>query len=202
MVSFKVKIEFTEELLGTAPADQGVYETWIASNAPDAATKEEEVAALGVDEVIDKSMTVFPRSANGKPCLYDYQVRGFFKEAAGFINQTLPAKAEKGGLAKLTAHKKKIDGLVFVRPRQIELKGSMNATCQRPLRAQTAQGERIALANSEAMAAGTVAEFEVVCMVDGLADYVRAWLDYGEWHGLGQWRNSGKGKFTWEEIEG
>ena len=26
------------------------------------------------------------------------------------------------------------------------------------------------------------------------------WLDYGEMHGLGAWRNSGKGVFSWEEI--
>jgi hypothetical protein len=29
---------------------------------------------------------------------------------------------------------------------------------------------------------------------------VKEWLDYGELRGLGQWRNSGKGKFKWEEI--
>lgn len=31
-------------------------------------------------------------------------------------------------------------------------------------------------------------------------DAVREWLDYGMLRGLGQWRNSGKGRFTWEEI--
>lgn len=200
MKTIKVRITFTEELLGTAAADPAVHEEWIASKAPDAESLAEEVASIGIDEAVEKSMTVFPRNENGKPCLYDYQIRGFFKEAGGFINQTLPAKAEKGGLAKLSAHKKKVDGLIFVKPRKIELKGAMNASCQRPLRAQTAQGERIALANSEAMAAGTTAEFEIFCMVDDLEKYVRAWLDYGEFHGLGQWRNSGKGSFTWEEI--
>ena len=29
---------------------------------------------------------------------------------------------------------------------------------------------------------------------------VREWLDYGAYSGIGQWRNSGKGRFTWEEI--
>ena len=28
----------------------------------------------------------------------------------------------------------------------------------------------------------------------------REWLDYGRVRGIGQWRNSGKGRFTWEEI--
>lgn len=195
METMKVRITFTEELLGTANGDPAIHEEWIASKAPDAPSRAEEIASMDTDEAIEKSMTVFPRTDNKKPFLYDYQIRGFFKEAAGFINQTKPAKE------KLTAHKKKVDGLVFVRPRKIVLNGVMNPTCQRPLRAQTAQGERIALANSEAMAAGTTAEFEVCCMADGLMDYVRKWLDYGEWHGLGQWRNSGKGAFTWEEIK-
>lgn len=196
METMKVRITFTEELLGTANGDPAIHEEWIASKAPDAKSMAEEVASIGTDEMIEKSMTVFPRTADKKPCLYDYQIRGFFKEAAGFINQTKPAKE------RLPAHKKKVDGLIFVRPRQIVLDGVMNPTCQRPLRAQTAQGERIALANSEAMAAGTTAEFEVICMADGLMDFVREWLDYGEWHGLGQWRNSGKGAFTWEELKG
>lgn len=196
METMKVRITFTEELLGTANGDPAIHEEWIASKAPDAPSRAEEIASIGTDEAIEKSMTVFPRTDDKKPFLYDYQIRGFFKEAAGFINQTKPAKE------KLAAHKKKVDGLIFVKPRKIVLNGVMNPTCQRPLRAQTAQGERVALANSEAMAAGTTAEFEIVCMADGLMKFVREWLDYGEWHGLGQWRNSGKGAFTWEEIEG
>ena len=195
MTIMKVRLTLTEELLGTANGDPAIHEEWIASKAPDAKSMKEEVAAIGVDEKIEKSMTVFPRNADGKPIVYDYQIRGFFKEAAGFVNQTKTAKE------KLTSHKKKVDGLIFVRPRMIELHGHMNPTCQRPLRGQTAQGERIALANSEAMAAGTTMEFEVHCMADGLIDFVREWLDYGEWHGLGQWRNSGKGAFLWDELD-
>lgn len=195
METMKVRITFTEELLGTANGDPAIHEEWIASKAPDAPSRAEEIASMGTDEAIEKSMTVFPRTEDKKPFLYDYQIRGFFKEAAGFINQTKPAKE------KLAAHKKKVDGLIFVKPRKIVLNGVMNPTCQRPLRAQTAQGERVALANSEAMAAGTTAEFEIVCMADGLMKFVREWLDYGEWHGLGQWRNSGKGAYLWEELD-
>lgn len=193
METMRVRITFTEELLGTANGDPAIHEEWIASKAPDAPSRAEEIASMGTDEAIEKSMTVFPRNEDKKPFIFDYQIRGFFKEAAGFVNQANPK-------AKLPAHKKKVDGLVFVRPRKIVLNGVMNPTCQRPLRAQTAQGERIALANSEAMAAGTTAEFEVCCMADGLMDYVRKWLDYGEWHGLGQWRNSGKGAYLWDEL--
>ena len=106
-----------------------------------------------------------------------------------------------------TAHKvadveKQIDGLVFVTPRMIEIKfdGEIG-NCQRPLRGQTAQGERIALANSETIPAGATAEFTVHCMCDDDVELVKEWLEYGRWHGLGQWRNSGKGAFTYEIIE-
>jgi hypothetical protein len=30
---------------------------------------------------------------------------------------------------------------------------------------------------------------------------VKEWLNYGRVRGLGQWRNSGKGKFYWELLE-
>lgn len=33
------------------------------------------------------------------------------------------------------------------------------------------------------------------------AETVREWLDYGQLRGLFQWRNSGKGRFVWEEVE-
>lgn len=42
-------------------------------------------------------------------------------------------------------------------------------------------------------------EFTVQCMADHM-DAVREWLDYGALRGFGQWRNSGKGRFTWEEV--
>jgi hypothetical protein len=65
------------------------------------------------------------------------------------------------------------------------------------LRAQTAQGERIALAASESAPAGTTAEFSVVLLDPRLESLIRELLDYGELRGLGQWRSSGKGRFLW-----
>ena len=35
---------------------------------------------------------------------------------------------------------------------------------------------------------------------ESLEDVVRECLDYGQLRGLAQWRNSGKGRFAWEEI--
>ena len=47
---------------------------------------------------------------------------------------------------------------------------------------------------------GATIELEITCWIDEQVDLVREWLDYGRVRGIGQWRNSGKGRFTWEEI--
>ena len=69
----KVKITFTEEVLGTCSPNPDVHREFIASKSPDAKTVEEEVAAVGVDGVVEKAMTIFPRW-EGKPFFYDYQI--------------------------------------------------------------------------------------------------------------------------------
>lgn len=197
MKTMKVKLTFTDPILGTCPADEEVYRNFIASKAPDASTLEEEVAAIGVDAVAEKGMTVFPRTEDGKPFLYDYQIKGFFKDTCGGL------KRVKGTVSSgIKAYKKEIDKLIFPQPRQIafEYDGEIGF-CQRPLRAQTMQGERVSLAISEQIPAGASVTFEIVLFSDDHEKAVREWMDYGKHSGIGQWRNSGKGRFTWEEVE-
>lgn len=38
-------------------------------------------------------------------------------------------------------------------------------------------------------------------MDDSHEKAVREWLDYGVLRGIGQWRNSGKGRFTYEVLD-
>ena len=200
MKTLKIRITFTEGLLGTAPADKEIYETYIGDKAPDAPTLEEEVAAVGVGDVVEKGMTIFRKTEDGVPFIYDYQVKGFFKGACGMLSRVKTSES-----AKLKAYKKIIDGLVFVSPRQILLglpdRRAGIGLCQRPLRAQTAQGERVALAISEEAPAGTEIVAEILCLVDEHKKVVEEWLEYGQLHGLGQWRNSGRGRFGWEKLE-
>lgn len=72
----KVKITFLEPVLGTWPSNQNVARDFIASKSPDAATIEDEVAALGADAVADKGMTVFPRNESGKLSAYKKVIDG------------------------------------------------------------------------------------------------------------------------------
>ena len=73
--------------------------------------------------------------------------------------------------------------------------------CQRPLRGQTAQGERISLANSEQIPAGTKIVFDILILDKKYEKLVIEWLEYGELRGVGQWRNSGKGRFTFKVLD-
>ena len=192
MTKVHVKLTFTDDLLGTSSGNPELHREFIASKAPDAAKMEEEVASLGVEAVEEKSMTVFPKMADGTPYLWDYQIRGFFKEICGAMRGIPGTKS-----SKVKAYKKKVDNTIFVEPREIplDLHSMKIADCQRPLRASTMQGERIALANSEVCPQGTTCEFDVLCMVDEDVDMLREWLEYGKYKGIVQWRNSGKGRF-------
>lgn len=196
MKEIKVKLTFIEPILGTSPANEDVYRDFIGTKSPDAGSVEDEVAALGVDAVVEKGMTVFPRMEDGTPFLYDYQIKGFFKDTCGGLRKVSGTVS-----SKIKAYKKEIDKLIFPKPRCIPIHFDGEVTeCQRPLRAQTAQGERVSLAISEQIPAGATIEFSIACLCDDHEKAVREWLDYGRWSGIGQWRNSGKGRFTWEEI--
>lgn len=194
--TMKVKVTFTEGILGMMPAKKDILSEYIASKAPDAATRAEEVEALGAEEVERKEMTIFPRDEQGRPFLYNYQIKGAFKDICGMLRNADGTKSKE-----LKAYKKNIDGLIFIKDRQnvIKYTGEIE-TCQRPLRASTPQGERIALASSEEIPAGATMEFEVQLLKDSLKDLVIEWLDYGKLRGFGQWRNSGKGTFEYKLI--
>ena len=200
MEKMRVRLTFVEQILGTASANPELHREYIASKSPDAATIEDEVAAIGVDAAEEKAMTVFPKE-HGKPFLYDYQIKGFFKNACKAMREV-----DKSASSKLKAYKTKIDNLVFVLDRKIFFQNPNGGdvvigNLQRPLRASTAQGERIALANSESIPAGTQIEFTIATLTPDLMNQVNEWLDYGVLNGIGQWHNSGCGRFTWELID-
>lgn len=200
-----VKLTFIDECLGTAPNNEEIYRKYIASKASDAPSIEEEVDSLGVDELTEQGMTVFMRDEDGNPIMFNYQIRGFFKSACKSLREISQSLS-----SEMTAYQKNIDLRIFVfedindkARRKIRLNLPDNTdigNCQRPLRANTAQGERIALANSETVPAGTTMEFWVEVFKKKDLDTVREWLDFGAYNGLGQWRNSGKGAFVWEEL--
>lgn len=207
MRKLKVRMTLVTDALGTASSDINLYDNYIAAKNVD--TKEEEVALMKetlANQINEdgsvKPLTIFPKNDDGKPIFYDYQIRGFFKEACASLREI--GKTDDMGKASsaITAYKKKIDGQVFVRPRQIpiELSGPTGIV-QRSLRTSSPQGERTAIASSESVPAGSTCEFEVLILNEDLYPAVIEWLNYGIFKGMGQWRSGGNGSFEYEILE-
>jgi len=191
MKAIKVRIRFTTPILGGMPMNEEIYRDYIATKAPEDADVSDEFDALSVDEAIAKGKTTFPRDEEGYPFLFDYHIKGFLKSACGMLRTITGTKS-----SQLKSYKRNIDGVVFVEPRQIYFQNVKEIReCQRPLRAQTPQGERVALAISDEIPEGAELEFIVKCFNDAHEKMVKEWLEYGAYNGLCQWRNSGKGRF-------
>lgn len=230
LYNIKVRLTFITSVLGTTPSDPEIYTNFIAGKAPDqsnfdselrnivnsklvkeaAAKKAAEEQALAIENGLansdtlpeedpkdDLKSTIFPKLEDGTPIVYDYQIKGFFKDTCQCLK-----KVENLESADISAFKKIIDKLVFVFPREIPITNVGEITsCQRPLRAQTPQGERISIAASECIPAGSQITFIISSLSKKYVAAIREWLNYGQFSGLGQWRNSGRGRFVWEEID-
>lgn len=60
-----VKLTLTNELLGTTCGNPSVHYDFVSKKAPDAESREEEIASIGAEAYQEKIMTVFPRNKVG-----------------------------------------------------------------------------------------------------------------------------------------
>lgn len=192
---FDLTIKFTSSILGTMPQRDIAVEHILSKVADDGGEcPPDEVATLSGE--LEKGTTAFHRLED-KPIAYDYQVKGFLKNAAQVFNG-------KSGNPK--NFRSKVNNTVFVSPRQIQYElpeGAEIGICTRPLRAETAQGPRVAIARSEEIPAGASIKCQVTILDGEITEkHLRGLLDYGQYIGLGQWRNGGHGSFeyTLEEV--
>lgn len=212
--TIRVRLTFIDSILGGESTDKELYKNYILGKIPPDLYSEEERKEIedaqleALMEGDEKGKTVFYRNPDGEPCLANNHIKGFFKSACGAM------RTDKSTISsKITAYKTEIDRKVFVfadasdkknRFIPIQNYGEIGQ-CQRPLRAMTMQGERVALANSEEIGAGAFVEFDVEVLKHDKkplgTDLIEEWLEFGEYNGLGQWRNSGHGAFTYEVIE-
>jgi len=185
---------FTSDCLGTKPSDPYVHETFIAGKEREAMKDEldAEERALAELDALKKGRLIFHRDENGNPIIYDYMLKGFLKEAFRSLSRD-----PKNPCAKIKAFIKIIDGCIFTGPRQIPIhlpEGvEKTGVCERALRAQTAMGERVALASSETVPEGSEFWFSVTTMIPGLDRALAECWEYAQFRFLGGWRNSGKG---------
>lgn len=194
MSIYRVEITFEEPILGTVPESAGIYTEYIQSKAiangkytPDLA---DELETLHVA----KGKTGFHRDGN-TPVIYDYAIMGFFKEACGSIKLS----GAKGASSAVKNYKQAISASVLVKPRRIPIRLSgPTFDIERPLRAETPQGPRVALAASVAAPAGSSMTFTVDILGDKITmAMLEEWLDYGGRKGMGQWRSGGWGRFNY-----
>lgn len=188
MENKKVVIELIEPMLGTVPKDKEIYATFIATKNP-AGINVEEVQT--VEEVEEKGWTGFHSDENGL-FVFDYFIKGFIKNAGNVLKDELKVKALRG----------KISDYLFVTPRKIYIGKAVDGVLERPLRAQTMQGQRVTLARSDYINAGARIEFNLKLLPhkELTMDIIEELLKYGELQGLGQFRNGGYGRFKVVEM--
>lgn len=191
-----------------------LYEKLVGRNAtPEefALIEKGEVAALvdslreTVGEFEERGVTVFFRDSKGMPCIGDHMIYGFMKAASDAICKTA-AKA-KGTVLQSNAYTASIINQ-HVRAEtpfiSFDQDISRNADKSpnylvRSIRVVTAQGPRVSIVKSEQMPAGTKLVFDLNVFPNSplTEDHLKQIFDYGQWSGLGQWRNAGYGMFTY-----
>ena len=211
MNKMKVRIYFIQDVLGTWANNKQLVTDFISNSAVKKIVRTDTslTAAEEPDfcpEIEDpelqelKAMTVFPRNPRtGEPVMMGYQVKGFFKAAAKACRNRADSKS-----AKMTAFVSKIDSDINIVAKYAQIHwGPDNRfhNLQRPLRAETAKGPRVALANSEVISAGAYFDMEISFPVDKYVDLIQEWLNYGYYVGLLQWRNAGYGRFMYQILD-
>ena len=210
METRKYRLTGITPILGSQPANPDVRTAYIESKAPDpAAATAEERELLKYEDLDDKTLTVFLRDPKERDALMlmDYVILGYLKNAIDALKSQNHVKAAAG----------KVDKFVFAAPRHLFiLKDGKriydeDSVLERPLRAKTMQGDRVALTASELIEDPWQIEVELTLLpnpearTDGGSkaitfDVIEQALSLGRMKGLGQWRNGGYGRFTCERV--
>ena len=206
----RYRITGIEPILGAQPASEAVRTKYLLSKAPQEALEEESMLATMGGE--DDDMTVFLRDTrhNDRLIWGAHTIESYFKDAFASLRFDLGIHAER---SKVVKYLKVFDNVRTKRKALPLLRDGeeiFDEDCvnERPLRGATMQGERITLKASEQLDDPWTLEFDVV-LVPNLPtpksktvtwEAVEMALEYGAYNGLGQWRNAGWGRFTWERV--
>jgi hypothetical protein len=193
--TYKLELEFITPILGSQPTGDVATE-YIAKKAGIELPEDERKT---LPDVLEERTTVFYRRENGHGVeflLYNYQVKGFLKEAGRALNGHVTGKVRN--------LRHKVASLVFVSPRQIPLllppEVEMDIL-ERPLRGDTPLGPRVSLARSEMLDAGVRVKCGLTVYPGQITEAVlRDLLDYGYHQGIGQWRGGGFGSFIYKLV--
>ena len=192
-------------ILGSTPNNKEIYEDHVATKARKAELDRAKADADLIREEGEKGITIFYRDDADNLTMKDYQVKGFLKEAGRVLASQMNLKSAQS----------KIDNFIFIEPtiipftRNGELIKAADDINQRPLRAQTAQGPRVALAYSEQVDAPWELHFDILLLENKKTaqsvalgwEQIETMFKYGQLKGLLQWRNGGYGRFEYEVKE-
>lgn len=108
----KVKITLLEEILGSSPSNEELLATYIASKAPTGDLTAEEVDNIKAQNA-EGRITVFPKTADGTPFLYDYQVKGMFKDSCKMLAKAGKAAMQAARLAQRSRRTNRLSTALF-----------------------------------------------------------------------------------------
>jgi len=197
--TYKMDIEVTliEHLLGTISKDEETFTSYIKNRAKGKETLDEFHSPLdqeGIEEREQKGCTGFHKDEKGE-FVFDYYIQGFLKHVGNLLKD--------GEHIKVKNVKSKISDRIFVYPRKIYLDGKRSEKpLERPIKCMTPQGPRVSLKKSDQFEPGTKLKFQIVCPVkcEIKPNHIESILKYGQFHGLGQFRNGGYGRFKYKLL--
>ena len=195
-----MRIKFQERLIGSSPTSASIYQDYMAERAIKRGVTPAGDEEMTLPDGDGGALTGFPRDDTGL-FLWDYQLRGFLKEAARALRLKVPGKTK----AEVNLTDSLVHQFVHVFPRRLYLTRDgakfvePDGVLERPLRAMTMQGPRMTLAASEFVDEGCELEAKVFVLAGPITpEIVRQLIPYGQLVGLGQWRSGSNGRFTAE----
>lgn len=158
-----------------------------------------------IGELDEKGVTCFFREDDGI-AIGDHMIYGFMKAAAEAITRT---RAKKNGTilgsasyteSIINQHVRCEEEFIVVAKDIVRKGDGTPHYCVRSLRAMTAQGPRVSIAKSERIKKGSTFSFTLKVLEGSPLTQkdIEDIFSYGETTGFGQWRNCGKGSFTYK----
>lgn len=197
-------IELVSEMLGTTPKDESIFKSFIDSKRPEhlpepQAMAVEQMGSLeflqpdddelkDVEKLEEKGWTGFRQDEEGI-YLINYMIMGFLKNAANVLKENLGVKALKS----------KINNYAFVFPRKVHFGlEKPDGMQERPVRAMTPQGPRVFLTRADFVSEGRELTFSIhwIEHKEITEEIIDELMAYGQYQGLGQFRNGWFGSFV------
>jgi hypothetical protein len=220
MKKYQVKIQFIRDILGSQPASEDLRKKYITAKMMTGRTgvsaeiamqkvegeienlQKDEAYLKTVEDIGDKSLTVFFRDVNGTPSISDVQIRGFMKDAFAFVGkeEKLLKKSSGEAYSSDDSYRRWIGERLCFLQQYFPLTGVVDAL-SRPIRVMTPQGHRVSITSSERVKAPSSIMVEFQTTDDVQKEWIEKVLNRGMFKGISQWANAQYGTFTYEMMQ-